>query len=474
MIRYLRFYILPAAIFTIAFGLFFGGVWLWLPGLSFVSGIALLDHLVPLDHDESDYRHPRVLDLALYLSTPATVAIFFALFWVAGTDGADALGAGAWLGGLTGIDVVARRDQTAWYHVALMFPAIAVPITGAGGLAGHELIHRTWKRFDLWLGRATMALNWGIAFPIEHVYGHHAYVGTPRDPATAARGDSLYAHLPKAMYRTVANAVELESARLQKIGARFLSPRNTLLRLGTIALATTVAAGLLAGGRGVAFHLTVCVLTKVVLEALNYIEHYGIVRVPDAPVQPRHSWNCNHLISGVFTYNLTRHSHHHADALGGNGALAAAGATTWGADLTARLVMEKAQAMKAGLMRTNPGVFDELVFTAPAKTFPLADGLALDFGEPVQVLHPGPGHAADNVVVHLPKRAVLFGGCAVFGMPRPGYVGDADLARWPAAIRGLKRLAPRVVVPGHGPWLEPALLEHTAVAVEAFVAEQAR
>ena len=314
MIRYLRFYILPAAIFTIAFGLFFGGVWLWLPGLSFVSGIALLDHLVPLDHDESDYRHPRVLDLALYLSTPATVAIFFALFWVAGTDGADALGAGAWLGGLTGIDVVARRDQTAWYHVALMFPAIAVPITGAGGLAGHELIHRTWKRFDLWLGRATMALNWGIAFPIEHVYGHHAYVGTPRDPATAARGDSLYAHLPKAMYRTVANAVELESARLQKIGARFLSPRNTLLRLGTIALATTVAAGLLAGGRGVAFHLTVCVLTKVVLEALNYIEHYGIVRVPDAPVQPRHSWNCNHLISGVFTYNLTRHSHHHADA----------------------------------------------------------------------------------------------------------------------------------------------------------------
>ena len=81
-----------------------------------------------------------------------------------------------------------------------------------------------------------------------------------------------------------------------------------------IALAMTVVAYLLSGWRGVFFYLTICVLTKVALEALNYAEHYGIVRVPTEPVQPRHSWNCNHLISGVFTYNLTRHSHHHADA----------------------------------------------------------------------------------------------------------------------------------------------------------------
>ena len=69
-----------------------------------------------------------------------------------------------------------------------------------------------------------------------------------------------------------------------------------------------------AGWRGVAFHLIVCVSTKVALEVLNYVEHYGIVRQPSQPVQPRHSWNCNHTVSGVLTYNLTRHSHHHADA----------------------------------------------------------------------------------------------------------------------------------------------------------------
>ena len=111
-----------------------------------------------------------------------------------------------------------------------------------------------------------MALNWGIAFPIEHVYGHHAYVGTKKDPATAARGDSLYAHLPKAVYRTIVNAWEIESARLDKLDASFLSPRNALLRLAMIASAMTAVAWLFAGWRGVIFYLTVCVLTKVVLE----------------------------------------------------------------------------------------------------------------------------------------------------------------------------------------------------------------
>lgn len=166
-------------------------------------------------------------------------------------------------------------------------------------------------------------------------------------------------------------------------------------------------------------------------------------------------------------------SHHHVDALGGNAMLIAAGATTWGSDRTAALVVEEAAAMKAALVVQQPGHFDDLVFTPPARRFPLAEGLTLDFGEPVRVIHPGPGHAVDNVVVWLPKRRVLFGGCAIFGGPRPGYVGAADLERWPASVRSLAALDPAVVVPGHGPRLDPGLIEHTADAVTRFVAERA-
>lgn len=314
MFRYLRFYVTPLTAMIMAPLMMLGGFWLWVPLMSWTTLISILDQLFPHDVDERPYKYPFFLDVALYLSTPAALVMFFALFWSVGSGTQDPFGAGALMQHYTGIDVIAVRNATPWYHHVMMVIALILPITGAGGLAGHELTHRTWRPFDLWLGRVTMALNWGIAFPIEHVYGHHAYVGTTKDPATAARGDSVYAHLPKAMKRTVVNAIEIEKARLDKIGASFFSWRNVILRMALVSIAFSVFAYWCAGWTGVWYHLLMCVLTKVALEVLNYIEHYGLLRMPSEPVQPRHSWNCNHVVSGVFTYNLTRHSHHHADA----------------------------------------------------------------------------------------------------------------------------------------------------------------
>lgn len=314
MFRYLRFYIATLSMVMITAGLFFGGYWLWVPGLLYIIGIGTLDQLISHDLDESPYQFPFFLDLALYLSLPSAIMLFFALFWAVGSGTQDVFGIGASIEATTGIDVISARNQTSWYHYILMIPTLALPITAAAGLAGHELTHRTSRPFDLWLGRIAMAFNWGIAFPIEHVYGHHSYVGTKKDPATAARGDSVYQHLPKAMYRTVINAWEIESSRLRKIGSPLFSYKNVLLRMFIVALAVTLFAYYCAGWTGVMFHLIMCTLTKIALEILNYVEHYGIVRDPNQPVQPRHSWNCTHVVSGIFTYNLTRHSHHHADA----------------------------------------------------------------------------------------------------------------------------------------------------------------
>lgn len=314
MLRYLRFYVNPLAICVISSLLFKGGVWLWLPSVAYIAGVAVLDQVFPFDVAEEPYRHPLFLDLALYLSLPTALLLYFAVMWTAGSGSMDALGVGAFVQGHTGVDIIAARNATAWYHYVLMCIALLVPATGAAGLAGHELTHRTSRPFDLWLGRIGMAILWGIAFPIEHVYGHHAYVSTPKDPATAARGDSLYQHLPKSLYRTVTNAWEIESARLEKIGSSFWSPRNALLRMAAVSMGFTVLAFYFAGWMGVLFHVILSINAKVALEALNFIEHYGLMRLPGEPVQPRHSWNCNHTVSGIFTYNLTRHSHHHADA----------------------------------------------------------------------------------------------------------------------------------------------------------------
>jgi alkane 1-monooxygenase len=54
------------------------------------------------------------------------------------------------------------------------------------------------------------------------------------------------------------------------------------------------------------------------LEAVNYLEHYGLVRQRLdngrwERVSPRHSWNNNNVTTNLFLYHLQRHSDHHAN-----------------------------------------------------------------------------------------------------------------------------------------------------------------
>jgi len=71
-------------------------------------------------------------------------------------------------------------------------------------------------------------------------------------------------------------------------------------------------AGALGGWTAASFFVLCALWGKALLEIVNYMEHYGMVRNPATPVQPRHSWNTNRRLSSWSMFNLTRHSHHHA------------------------------------------------------------------------------------------------------------------------------------------------------------------
>jgi hypothetical protein len=68
----------------------------------------------------------------------------------------------------------------------------------------------------------------------------------------------------------------------------------------------------MAGWLGVLYFSLAALFAKTLLEIVNYMEHYGMVRLPNHPVQPRHSWNTNTLMTTWAMFNLSRHSHHHA------------------------------------------------------------------------------------------------------------------------------------------------------------------
>ncbi|GAB2778132.1 BcII family subclass B1 metallo-beta-lactamase [Rhabdobacter roseus] len=77
---------------------------------------------------------------------------------------------------------------------------------------------------------------------------------------------------------------------------------------------------------------------------------------------------------------------------------------------------------------------------------------------------PGEGHTRDNTIGYFPSEKVLFGGCLIKEVDASkGYLGDANVAAWPATVAKLKAKYPdvQVVIPGHGQPGGTALLDYT-------------
>ena len=71
------------------------------------------------------------------------------------------------------------------------------------------------------------------------------------------------------------------------------------------------------GWMALPFLLVQAVYASSMLEVVNYVEHYGLLRQRDASgryvrCEPEHSWNSNHLGGNLLLYQLQRNSDHHA------------------------------------------------------------------------------------------------------------------------------------------------------------------
>jgi alkane 1-monooxygenase len=77
-------------------------------------------------------------------------------------------------------------------------------------------------------------------------------------------------------------------------------------------LSTTGILTLLGGWYGVLISLATALVSKSLLESVNYIQHYGLVREPGSGVAHRHSWDTDKPVSLCLLWNVTRHAHHHA------------------------------------------------------------------------------------------------------------------------------------------------------------------
>jgi alkane 1-monooxygenase len=292
--KYLIAYIAPI---SAVLGLWFGGWWSF--GMTYVAfGLipffelfipkSVENHAPEVEDDRS--RHP-FFDVLLYSHVPIMYAIV------------------AWAcvkmqnGGLSTLEMVGMT-----FNVGIVIGSFGINV-------GHELGHRT-SKFEQFLSKTLLLPALYQHFFIEHNRGHHKNVATDLDPATSRRGENIYSFWFRSVVDSYVDAWKLEADRLQRIGKSWLSFDNEMLRFQFIQLAYLGAIWAIFGANAMIFAILAAIVGFLLLETVNYIEHYGLQRKMlengrYEPVLPHHSWNSDHELGRIFLYELTRHSDHH-------------------------------------------------------------------------------------------------------------------------------------------------------------------
>jgi len=196
--------------------------------------------------------------------------------------------------------------------------ALSVGVLGGVGInTAHEMGHKK-DALERWLSKVTLAQTFYGHFFIEHNRGHHVRVATPQDPASARMGESLWAFLPRSVWGSLGSSWRLEAERMRRLDRSVFNIRNDVLNAWLMSVALWGALLAVLGWTLIPFIVVQAIVGFGLLEAVNYLEHYGLLRQRTARGRyercgPEHSWNSDHIVTNVFLYHLQRHSDHHAN-----------------------------------------------------------------------------------------------------------------------------------------------------------------
>lgn len=316
--KYLPSYSIPI---VAALGMWLGGYWTLLTPIYVFFFIPLVEWLVgsnPNNHNPKQEEYAKAsfgytLLLWSYVPIQYVLTGFFLLKLSTGGFSGPEIET---FGTLTGAEFSTAMNSAVWV-VGLIGATLSLGISngGIGFTVAHELIHRS-SKFDQWLGQALLLTTLYLHFAIEHVYGHHKHVGTEEDAATARKGETFYRFLIRSVPDQYLSAWNIERKRLKKKKKIFWSLSNKMLGFQLTQIAWIGLIFVLIGPVVTIVYVISCILAFSLLEAVNYLEHYGLEREKNdrdryEKVDHHHSWNSDHVVSRMFLFELSRHSDHH-------------------------------------------------------------------------------------------------------------------------------------------------------------------
>lgn len=262
--------------------------------------VPLIEFLLPVnssnlsEEDEKNKAKSIVFDILLYLNVPIQLGLLF-LF-------------------LTKVSTAENSTFDIIGYVLTM--GICNGVLGIN--VAHELGHRVTKT-EQFLAKLLLMTSLYVHFNIEHNRGHHKNVATPADPATASLNQTIYSFFIQSIIGSFKSAWRIQRSLLKKENKAVLSLANELLLFLLLEAALVLSIYIIFGLQTMLFFLASALIGVLLLETINYIEHYGLVRKLNErgvyeKVDVIHSWNADQTLGRIMLYELTRHSDHHYKA----------------------------------------------------------------------------------------------------------------------------------------------------------------
>lgn len=292
-LKYLSILILPFSVFVS----FTSNNWYtFLPIAVVFFGIPLLELFFKPDHsnfdkeEEEKEKENKIYSYILYLMIPIHLFFLGWFFIIIQQE-------------ITALELIGRIVA-----MGMMCGVIGINI-------GHELGHRN-NRTDEFLGELLLLTSLNTHFLPYHNAGHHFNVATPEDAATARKNEWLYLFWVRSHFQSYFQAWKLENKRMKSENRHWLHHQNRMVIYSLLNLIFLSGIYMAFGITVLLYFIAAAITGILLLETVNYIEHYGLLRTKNKHgryerVKRTHSWNSDHIIGKMMLFNLSRHSDHH-------------------------------------------------------------------------------------------------------------------------------------------------------------------
>lgn len=288
-----RYYVVPLTTLAGVVGFLLGGDYVWL-GLATFPVLLVFDIILPRDVAPRRVGSPFLANLQLYLHVALMFALYGAFLYSVMNGSNPLTGPGS------GWQIAGSILSIGWLSAVPTLPV------------AHELMHRRhW--FPRRVAQVLSAFYGDPNRDISHVMTHHLFLDTEKDSDTPQRGEILYSFVYRATKGSYLDAIHSEAETLRRHGLSPWNWRNRGYQQLALLFAMVGVCWYFGGVMALVVALAAMTMAKALVEAFNYFQHYGLVRVDGAPVLMHHAWNHLGPVVRPLGVEITNHIHHHLD-----------------------------------------------------------------------------------------------------------------------------------------------------------------